>query len=169
LSFKLSRMPGEKVNVVPTIGGGFEIVEDFQPEPSRTDEATDARVTPPAGRLPVGYMWVWNRLGKVFEKPYDAVPQIWEPYEFKVYPEDIARWLHAHTILTEDSFGQSAVRALAIEGMSGWLEPLGDFSPFEHIDRSQGDNKIGWGTGGVKTKAQAMQVAGTRPENFPNY
>lgn len=168
MSFKLSRLPGEKINVIPTTLGGFEIVEDVSPEPSRTEEATDARVTPPGGRLPEGYMWVWNRLNRDFEKFYDHVPQIWEPYEFKVYPEDIAKWLHAHTILTEDSFGANAVRALAIEGMAGWLEPLGDFEPFERMDRTEVDGH-GWGASGDKTTPKAIAVAGSKPENFPNY
>ncbi len=103
--------------------------------PSRTTEPQVTHSHIPPGRLPNGYMYVWNRLDREFEKTYDGLVQIWDAHEFIPFPEDEARWYHRHSILTEDSFGGSAQRALAIEGEHGWLEPLIKYDPEEHIDR----------------------------------
>ena len=138
-------------------------------EPSRTKRPKDGRFEAPAGRLPQGYRYVWNRLDREFEKWYDHKVEIWEPFEFKVFPEDVALWLHGHSILTEDSTGKSAERALAIDTEEGWLVPLVKFDPIEYIDRSTNDNPEGWGAGGLKTKAEVLGVRGANPKNFPDH
>ena len=137
--------------------------------PSRTTEPQQTHSFKPPSRLPTGYLYVWNRLDREFEKGYDQVIHIWAPHEFIPFPEDEARWLHGHSILTEDSFGGSAQRALAIEGEKGWLEPLIKYNPLERIDREFDDNLHGWSTGGLKTRATAQHVRGTKPSDFPNY
>ncbi len=130
---------------------------------SRTTPEVTAEIKAPDGKLPDGYVWVWNRLDRVNHMLLDSKKQDFDPYEFKVYPEDIARWLVSHSELvggTGETYATGTIRSLALEGSRDWLKPLGDYKPAEFVNRAADPNPIGRGTGGLKTKFKLMQIDG---------
>ena len=156
--FKPSRAAGLPKKSEP-LGLTKKQYEVIQAPTSRTTPEVTDKIEAPAGKLPQGYCWVWNRLGRENERLLDNKPQIWEPYEFKVYAEDIARWLVAHSIITLEVPGRvNAVATLALEGSKEWLKPLGDYRPAEAINAAADDNQLGWGTEGIKTKRKLMDI-----------
>ncbi len=159
--FKLSRGPKDtSVRKDEVLGLSKDEYEVIQKPKSRTKEVTD-KIEAPDGKLPKGYCWVWNRLDRKLIRNLDNQEQVWEPYEFKVYPEDIARWLYSHSEITggtgpEGNYG--TVRCLALEGKKEWLKPLGKYKPAEFINRVADPNPIGKGTGGLKTQPKLMEI-----------
>ena len=160
--FKLSRGPKDTAKndkeVLGLTEDQYEVIR--KPTSRTTPEVTD-EIKAPDGKLPAGYVWVWNRLDRVNERRLDNQSQLFDPYEFKVYPEDIARWLVAHSEIvggTGETYAVGTVRSLAIEGSQDWLKPLGDYKPAEFINRAADANPIGRGTGGLKTKFKLMEI-----------
>ena len=136
----------------------YEVIK--KPTSRTTPEVTD-EIKLPDGKLPQGYVWVWNRLDRVNKKLLNNESQDFDPYEFKVYPEDIARWLVAHSEIvggTGHSYSVGTVRSLAIEGSRDYGKPLGDYKPGEFINRAADPNPIGKGTGGLKTKFKLLEI-----------
>ena len=167
-TFKPSRAAGlpKKGQPLGLTKDQYEVIQ--KPTSRTTPEVTDV-IEAPAGKLPQGYIWVWNRLDRIVERLLDNRPQIWEPYEFKVYQEDIARWLVAHSEIVggvghEHNIG--GISALALEGGPGWLKPLGDYRPAEFINRAADPNPLGWGTDGIKTSQKLMNI-GADPNPDP--
>jgi len=166
--FKLSRGPkATSKSETEVLGLSREQYETIQKPTSRTTPEVTDKIEAPDGKLPTGYVWVWNRLNRVNERKLDNQSQIWEPYEFKVYPEDIARWLVNHSEIQGNVEGVApGVNSLTLEGKKDWLKPLGDFKPAEYINRAADPNPIGKGTGGLKTKPKMMDIGGPNPEDL---
>lgn len=125
--------------------------------------ATDHVFEPPNHRLPPGWVWMWNRLGRDWEYPFDNIPQMFGPFEFKPITEEIAGMLWAHCIIDYSSEG-GAIRCLSVEGDEGWCLPLEDPTNVELINREDDDNPVNWGTGGEETRAVAVKVPGAKQE-----
>ena len=168
--FKPSRAAGlpKKEQPLGLSADEYEVIQ--KPTSRTTPEVTDTIEAPP-GKLPTGYLWVWNRLNRPYERQLDNKGQCWDAYEFKVYAEDIARWLVAHSEISGGAgvyYNEGAVRVLALENSKDWLKPLGDYKPAEYINRNLDPNPLGKGTGGLKTKPKMMKIGGPNPEDYPN-
>ncbi len=170
MTFKLSRGPKDTAkDAEAPLGLSKEQYEVIQKPTSRTTPEVTDKIEAPTGKLPAGYVWVWNRLGRVNERKLDNKLQSWEPYEFKVYPEDIAKWLVQHSQIVggvgpEHNLG--GINSLAVETSKDWCKPLGDYKPAEFINRAADPNPIGRGTGGIKTRPVLMDIASTvHPED----
>ena len=127
------------------------------PEDQREDYTPPPRTEPPPG-----FIWVYNRLPHVYEGMWDSNSFIFEANEYVLMALDVGNFLHSKSVISYNPTTGSAIRALAIKDSKGWGEPLTreEVEGVELIDRSDDDNPIGWGTGGIKTKATAMKVKG---------
>lgn len=109
-------------------------------------------------KAPVGFQWLYNRLGRDFEMQFDLQPWLFEPHEMRLAPNDVARFLHHNSVVKVDLTTSSGVRALVPEGDKAFLVPYDEDGSDELIDRSKNDNPLGRGTGGVKTRAVKVPV-----------
>ena len=160
--FKLSRGPKATAKTAEAVLGltedQYEVIK--KPTSRTTPEVTD-EIELPDGKLPAGYVWVWNRLSRKNEQLLNNEPQDFDPYEFKVYPEDIAKWLVANSEIVGGvghTYSEGTVRSLAIAGSQDYGKPLGDYKPGEFVNRAADANPIGRGTGGLKTKFKLLEI-----------
>jgi len=109
----------------------------------------------PEGRLPGGWLWMWNRLGQKWEHPFDGSPIVFEPFEFKPVTSEQADFLWAHCIIQYNLDGD-AVRVLAIEGEDGWLEPLEKPEVVELFGRENED--AGQDVHGEQTRPVTLEI-----------
>ena len=112
----------------------------------------------PIAPAPPGFRWVYNRLNEVYEDMFDHVPYTFKAHEQRLMQEDIATFLHAHSAISVDLKTNRGKAALVVDGDKNYLVPLEGGRPEELIDRKSGDNPLGRGTGGLKTKAAKVPV-----------
>ena len=105
-----------------------------------------------------GYVWVYNRLPADYTIDFDSKPQMFGPNEFKQIPADFAHHICNWSVIQLPASGPP-VRVLVLEGKKGYgVSFKSKERPVELIDRSQTDNPLGRGTGGVPTKAKLLHI-----------
>ncbi len=115
-------------------------------------------------KAPPGFQWVYNRLPRTYEAMFDFKSYSFEPHETRLMQDDTALFLTANSIVKVDLSTSTGVRALVAQDSQVFGQPYDEDPGDEAIDRSSGDNPMGWGTReGIKTHAARLPV-GTKPK-----
>ena len=109
---------------------------------------------------PSGFRWVKNRLGRSYDGLFDGQTFVFAPQEERLMTTEIAEFLHNQSLISINASTYEGTRALALDGSREFEEPITMERPLELLDRSDDDNPIGRGTGGLKTHAAQVRVRG---------
>ena len=66
--------------------------------------------------LPPGFSWVYNRLGKEWEHPFNGAPFVFKPYQVRFLETPLAKFMRKHSVLKEDpNRPKQTIRAIVME------------------------------------------------------
>lgn len=63
-------------------------------------------------KVPVGFAWIYNRLPSDFALTFDGKEEAWEPHEFRMCHQDLAKYCERRGIHKWDPLGARTVMAL---------------------------------------------------------
>ena len=109
---------------------------------------------------PPGFRWVKNRLERPYDGLFDGQTYVFSPQESRLMTTEIAEFLHNQSLISINASTYEGTRALALDGSLEFDVPITTDRPLELLDRSDDDNPIGRGTGGLKTHAAQVRVRG---------
>ena len=109
---------------------------------------------------PSGFTWAYNRLPEPYADQFDGRPYEFKSREYRLLPLDVANFLCNQSVISLNMAAGKGKRAITILGQPDFGVPSDQPKGDELIDRSTGDNPIGRGTGGVKTRAAKVAVPG---------
>lgn len=109
---------------------------------------------------PPGFTYLKNRGTQRHEDLFDGRPYVFEPGEVKLLPDETAAFLHSFSLKQVNVERNTGERVLVKQDDPLWNTSLDTSEFVELIDRSSGDNPVGRGTGGLKTKATVIPVTG---------
>ena len=115
---------------------------------------------PTLSQAPPGFRWVKNRLSRSYDGLFDGHTFVFQPQESRLLTSDIAEFLHSQSLIRLNVSTYEGTRALALDGSREFEEPITTDEPLELLDRSDDDNPIGRGTGGIKTHVARVRVRG---------
>lgn len=109
---------------------------------------------------PPGFAYLKNRGTRIYEDQFDGRPYVFAPGEIKLLPDEAATFLQNFSLVQVDLERNTGERVLVTQDDPKWDETVDTSEYIELVDRSFGDNPVGRGTGGIKTKATVIPVTG---------
>lgn len=113
---------------------------------------------------PPGFIYLKNRSNQPYQDMFDGVTYAFEPGEVKLLSDTeqlpIATFLYTFSAAQVDLEANTGERVLVKQDDPKWDTTFDTKELVELVDRSYGDNPLGKGTGGLRTKATLIPVRG---------